>query len=142
MWAVEQYLMRVLLADDQVWLRSALRLFLEHEAACKVVGEVTNAQELPGSTAALHPDLILLDWELPGLNTDNARQRLIAALRAICPHLYIIVLGSDELRNNQPIVAGADAWFSRAEPPDRLQAVLHRAVATSEGHIVSPSASL
>jgi DNA-binding NarL/FixJ family response regulator len=129
--------MRVLLADDQVWLRSALRLFLEHEADCTVVGEVTHAQELPGSTTALHPDLLLLDWELPGLKTDGARRRLIAGLRAVHPLLYILALRGDEFVNSEPPEVGIDAWVSRAAPPDRLLAVLRQAVASHEAGVVS-----
>jgi DNA-binding NarL/FixJ family response regulator len=119
--------MRVLLADDQVWLRSALRLLLEQEPNIEVVGEVGNASALPTATASLHPDLILVDWELPDLKSTGARQRLITALRTLQPQVYIIALTSSQAANNAQL--GADAFVSKAEPPHGLLAALHRAQA-------------
>jgi DNA-binding NarL/FixJ family response regulator len=122
-------MMRVLLADDQVWLRSALRLLLEHQPNIEVVGEVGNADALPGSMADLHPDLILLDWELPDMKTTGARQRLITALRAIQPQVYIIALSSNHETDGHYLTVGVDAFVSKAEPPNRLLAALHWAEA-------------
>ena len=59
--------MRVLLADDQPQVRSALRLLLEEEPGLSVVDEVVSAGELLSRVEVTCPDLILLDWELPGL---------------------------------------------------------------------------
>jgi DNA-binding NarL/FixJ family response regulator len=119
--------MRVLLADDQVWLRSALRLLLEHEPGIEVVGEVGDAHALPGLTASLQPDLLLLDGELIGIKTDSARHRLILALRAIQPALYIIVLSSNHKTDGFRLTAGADAYVSKTEPPELLLAALRLA---------------
>jgi DNA-binding NarL/FixJ family response regulator len=118
--------MRVLLADDQVWLRSALRLLLEHEPNLEVVGEVANASAVPASMARLHPDLLLLDWELPDLKTMGARQRLITALRTLQPQLYIIALTSNQ-EGKTLHAAGVDAFVSKAEPPNGLLAAIHQA---------------
>jgi DNA-binding NarL/FixJ family response regulator len=121
--------MRVLLADDQVWLRSALRLLLEQEPNIEVVGEVGNASALPTATASLHPDLILVDWELPDLKSTGARQRLITALRTLQPQVYIIALTGNQETHITQLAAGADAFVSKAEPPHGLLAALHRAQA-------------
>ncbi len=127
--------MRVLLADSRVWLRSALRLLLEHEANVEVVGEVANTEALPRSISQLRPDLLFLDWQLPGLETHSARQFLLNKVRAIQPHLYIIALTNDLTNdhngdhsgsNRQPLL-GADAYVSKAEPPERLLTVLRQA---------------
>jgi CheY-like chemotaxis protein len=58
--------MRVLLADDEMNVRSALRLLLEQESGISVAGEVTNYTELVSQVKNINPDLVLLDWELPG----------------------------------------------------------------------------
>jgi DNA-binding NarL/FixJ family response regulator len=126
--------MRVLLADDQAWLRSALRLLLEHEPNIEVVGEASDARTLPGLTASLHPDLLLLDGELIGIKTNSARRRLITALRALHPDLYVIVLSNNHERNSSQLATGADAYVSKAEPPDRLLAALHRAGGVGWSH--------
>ena len=58
--------MRVLVADDDVHVRSALRLLLEQESDVQVVGESTAAEELVDEIERSHPGVVLLDWELPG----------------------------------------------------------------------------
>ena len=58
--------MRVLVADDQPHIRSALRLLLDHEPDLNVVGEAIDSQTLCTQIQVTQPDLLLLDWELPG----------------------------------------------------------------------------
>ena len=119
--------MRVLLADDQVWLRSALRLLLEHEANIEVLGEAADLHMLTSLMARLRPDLLFLDWQLPGLSTNNMRQQLIQQMRATQPDLFIIALTTDD--NAQSVLRwGVDASINKAEPPDQIIAVLHQAM--------------
>ena len=118
--------MRVLLADDQVWLRSALRLLLEHEANVEVVGETGNSRTLPLFVDRLRPDLLFLDWQLPGLDTNGARQQLLTCVRAIDPHLYIIALTNDD-DATRSLLLGANAFVNKAEPPERILTVLRQA---------------
>ena len=122
--------MRVLLADDQVWLRSALRLLLEHEANIEVVGEAENIRALPSMVNRLHPDLLFLDWQLPGLDTNSARQRLLDILHSIHPQMYIVALINDVNSNSRQLL-GADAYVNKAEPPERVVTVLRRAMGTT-----------
>ena len=100
--------MRVLLADDQVWLRSALRLLLENEANTEVVGEAGNARALALLVPRLQPELLFLDWQLPGLDTNSARHHLITSLRKDDPRLFIIALTNDD-KNPVCLRMGADA---------------------------------
>ena len=129
--------MRVLLADDQVWLRSALRLLLEHQPNLEVVGEVASASAVPAALARLHPDLLLLDWELPDLKTMAARQRLITTLRSLQPQLYIIALTSDQAGKNAHLAADVDAFVSKAEPPHYLLAAIQRAQVACEPNLLA-----
>lgn len=112
--------MRVLLADDQIWLRSALRLLLEYESDLEVVGEVASASAVLPSLVNLHPDLLLLDWDLPSLKTSEARRRLITALHAIHPQLHIIALTSNHETKNAHRTVGVDAFVSKTDPPNNL----------------------
>ena len=82
--------MRILLADDQPKVCSALRLLLEQEADTTVTVEAGNSKELLAAVERDCPDLLLLDWELPG----GKGAELIPALRARCPELVIIALSS------------------------------------------------
>jgi DNA-binding NarL/FixJ family response regulator len=118
--------MRVLLADDQSWLRSALRLLLEHEGNIEVVGETGNASSLPSFVRQVRPHLLFLDWQLSGLETDSKRRQLVDSLRAIEPNLYIVALTTDD-NVTACLLAGAAAVVNRAEPPEKVLAVLRQA---------------
>ena len=83
--------MRVLLADDQSKVRSALQLLLEQEPGMSLVGEAVEAEDLLAQAEAPQPDLVLLDWELPGLRTDD----WLSTLRTLCPRLKVIVCSHD-----------------------------------------------
>lgn len=112
--------MRVLLADDQPQVRSALRLLLEQESKIHIIDEVTNARDLLLQTQRICPDLILLDWELPGLSDIN----ILSILQECRPYLSIIALSVDLEAHELAITAGVDAFVSKGEPPEKLLAVV------------------
>lgn len=120
--------MRVLLVDDQVWLRSALRFLLEQEPGLEIVGEEGSLATLLVAVQRLHPDLVLLDWEMTGLKSAKARKELVAAVRAVAPHIYIIALCGGEMTNLWQRLNDADAFVSKAEPPEHLLAAVQQAV--------------
>ncbi|HXF63713.1 MAG TPA: response regulator transcription factor [Caldilineaceae bacterium] len=127
--------MRALLADDQAWLRSALRLLLEQEPDIEVVGEAANVQALLPLLRHLRPDLLFLDWQLPGADKASVRQRLLNTLRAIHPSVYIVALTNDDSAFCRLKAPGADAYISRAEPPEHVLAVVRQtAAARARGH--------
>ena len=112
--------MRVLLADDQPNVRSALQLLLEQELGLCEVGEATNVSGLLTQVETNCPDLVLLDWELPG----SKNIELWPPLRAKCPQLFVIVLSGHPEARQAALSAGADAFASKADPPERLLAAI------------------
>jgi DNA-binding NarL/FixJ family response regulator len=112
--------MRVLLADDQVKVRFALRILLERQPDVAVVGEASNARELADQIAATHPDALLLDWELPGL----VAPRTIATLLRNFPGLIVIALSGRSEARREAEMAGASAFVSKTDPPECLLAVM------------------
>jgi DNA-binding NarL/FixJ family response regulator len=112
--------MRVLLADDQTKVRSALRLLLEQEPEMSVVGEAADAEDLLAQAEATQPDLVLLDWELPSLRTDD----WLSILRTLCPHLKVIALSGRPEARQAALDAGAEAFVSKGDPPERLLAAM------------------
>ena len=113
--------MRIFLADDQHKVRSALRLLLENETGVQVVGEAVDAEGLLAGTTATCPDLVLLDWELPGL-TDGT----LSVLRRTHPGLCVIALSGRPEARRGALAAGADAFVSKANPPERLLAAIEK----------------
>ena len=106
--------MNILLADDQPRIRFALRILLEQQPGWLVVGEARDANELLDCAGEMHPDLVILDGELPGM--DNGRY--VAAVRSLSPGVCIIALGEDGPHRDP--AARPDAYASKANPPERL----------------------
>jgi DNA-binding NarL/FixJ family response regulator len=119
--------MRVLVADDESAVCSALRLLLGQEPGLSIVGEALEARELLAQVEATCPDLLLLDWELPGRRAvcaGGSRRDLLHALRFLCPQLKVIVLSGRPEAHRAALTAGADAFVSKGDPPERLLAAI------------------
>jgi DNA-binding NarL/FixJ family response regulator len=111
--------MDVLLADDQPKVRSALRLLLEHEPEIDVVGEAVDATGLLDWARVANPDLVLLDWELPGFE-----QALLGELRELCPTVNVIALSGQPEARQAALSAGADGFVSKGDPAEHLLAAI------------------
>jgi DNA-binding NarL/FixJ family response regulator len=116
----EVKVVRVLLADDQSKVRFALRVLLEKRSGLKVVGEAATAEDLLVQTELACPDMVLLGWELPGLAATSS----LSALRMTRPDLCVIALSGRPEARRASLDAGADAFVSKADPPDRLLAAI------------------
>lgn len=112
--------MRILLADDQARVRFALRALLAQQPGFEVVGEASSADDLVALLMTTRPDLALLDWELPGLAEGGG----LPVLRKLCPRLAVTVLSSRPGAHRAAQAAGADAFVSKGDPPERLLEVL------------------
>ena len=108
--------MRIMLADDQVQVRSALKLLLEQEAGLAVVAEVAEAEDLQPAVEASSPDLLLLDWELPGRQAGD----VVRTLREQYPDLVIVPMSGRPEASSGSLAAGAHAFVSKGDPPERL----------------------
>jgi DNA-binding NarL/FixJ family response regulator len=112
--------MRVILADDQPEVRSALRLLLEEKPGIQVLAEASTTRELLQQVRDNCPDLLLLDWELPG----NDPAGLISLLRALCPQLTVIALSSRPQAKPAAVEAGVRHFICKSEPPEQLLTAL------------------
>ena len=119
--------MRVVLADCQGKVRSALRLLLEQECEACVAVEADDAGSLLLAVQDFAPDLLLMDWHLPG----QPPEELLAALRAECPGAFIAVLSGRPEVCDVALAAGANAFVCKGDPPEMLLDVLAQARAAS-----------
>lgn len=120
--------MRVLVADDQAKVRSAMRFLLEHEPHLHVVGEAVDAADLLRMVRTRCPDLVLLDWELPGLKA----QDLLSVLHKACAGLMVIALSGRPEARREALDAGAHAFVSKGDPPERLLAAIRDAAQSGQ----------
>lgn len=123
--------MKVLIADDQSGVRSALRFLLEQEKTDCVVTEVTDGDSLLSQAARICPDVILLDAELAGLTVESKKQKaqslpdILADIRALCPRVKVIALTSrPELRHKGKNFQ-ADILINKTDPPETLVKIIH-----------------
>ena len=106
----------ILIGDAQPRVRFGLHVLLEEQRGWRVIGEARDAQTLLDRICGGCPDLVLLDWELPGMSAEE----LLATIRRACPDLRVIFLsGKDELRE-AALRAGADVFVCKADPPEKL----------------------
>lgn len=112
--------MRVIVADDHAEVRSALKLVLEQEPEVVVVGEATDGKGLLAQAESIQPDLVLLDWELPG----RSAVHLVRDLRRLNPLVRVIALSGRPEVSRAALAAGANAFVSKGDPPERLLAAL------------------
>jgi DNA-binding NarL/FixJ family response regulator len=113
--------MHILLADDQPKLRLGLKLLLKREPEFNISAEASDAESLWDQLKTFEPDVLLLDWELPGLNPVDALRRL----RAVFPCLQVIALSGRVEARHAALAAGADAFVSKGSPPEQLLAALN-----------------
>ncbi|MCU1385604.1 MAG: DNA-binding response regulator [Acidobacteria bacterium] len=73
----------ILIVDDHEVVRAGLRAVLEGDPRLTVVGEADNGDEACRKTAELHPDLVVMDLSMPGLNGADATRRLIKKFPAV-----------------------------------------------------------
>ena len=108
---------RILLVDDHPLTRSALAALLQQHGF-EVVGEAADGEEAIDAAGRLHPDLILLDLSMPGLDGITALPRL----REAAPDCEVVVLTASGMEENllAAIRAGAAGYLLKSEPPARI----------------------
>jgi DNA-binding NarL/FixJ family response regulator len=125
----------ILLADDQPLLRMGFRLVLEAQADMRVVGEAGDGAAAVRLAADKHPDVVLMDVRMPGVDGIEATRR-IAATASATRVLILTTFDLDEYAY-AGLRAGASGFLLKdVPPPDLLSAI--RAVASGDA-VVAPS---
>jgi DNA-binding NarL/FixJ family response regulator len=117
-------MVRVIVADSTAKVRFALGVMLRQRAGVELVGEAIDAQDLLKQVREMTPDIVLLDWKLRG----PPAQDTLGAVRACCPGTYLIVLSYRPESRAEAMAAGAHAFVSKVDPPDRLVAAIEAAL--------------
>ena len=112
----------IVLADDHRVVRAGLRLLLDSEPDFEVVGEAGDVSESMRKVSAFHPDVLVLDLNMPG----EATLDVIPALRSEFPQTQIVVLTmqSDPAFARDALRAGALGYvLKEAADGELVQAV-------------------
>lgn len=120
---------RVVIADDVEDLRTLYRLVLEASGSFEIVAEAATGVDAVALATAHHPDLVLLDLAMPGMDGVEALPRILQG----SPSSKVVVLsafGEDAL-GAEVRSAGASAFIEKGVTPtdlvDRLARIMHAA---------------
>jgi len=109
---------RILLADDHPVVRDGLAAILGTQPDFAIVGQASTGAEAVQLAAQLHPDVILLDLEMPGMDGVEALRRIRAA-RAAAQVIVFTAFDADE-RILGAVQAGAKGYLLKGAPRDEL----------------------
>jgi len=117
-------MIRLIIADDHKMFRDGLRSLIDRHRDIEVVGEAESGQKLLERLAPLHPDLVILDVSMPGLNGIEAARRI----REIDPSVRIIMLSmhADRRYVIESLRAGASGYLLKDDGFEELVRAIPR----------------
>ena len=123
----ESSVVRVALVEDNRVFREALELLLGMRPGVEVVAAVENGNDVIELCRNHQPDVVVMDYRLPGLDGVQAT----AALRKECPEVAVVCLtASANLREMEALKeAGAVACLTKDEELDDIVAAIRDAAA-------------
>ena len=114
---------RVVLADDHVFVRDGIKSLLENEANIEVVGEATDGLEALSIVKTLNPDLLILDIRMPNLTGIE----VVEKLRSENNLVKIVMLSMHESEEYvlKSIKAGADGYLLKGSSKEEFLKAVH-----------------
>jgi len=138
---------RVILADDQALFREGLRTLLSTRPELEVLGEAANGQEAVALVERLHPDVVLMDLQMPVMDGIRAT----AHIRQRWPSIPVLVLTTfdDDANLFGALRAGAAGYLLKDVSSETLLAAITAAArgeaflqSTVTGRVVAAFARL
>jgi len=128
---------RILIVEDEISVRHAVRTFLEYQAHLEVCGEAANGVEAMEKATALRPDLILLDLSMPIMNGVE----VASLIRARMPATPVVVytMFDDVLGKPLASTLGIAAIVSKSDGLTKLLARIDALLASNA--LVQPPAA-
>ncbi|HEY4666367.1 MAG TPA: response regulator transcription factor [Anaerolineales bacterium] len=123
---------RIIIADDHLVVREAIRVMLEMEPEFEVVGEASDGNKALELAAQLEPDLVLMDIRMEGMDGVEATR----LLRQRFPNMGVLILtgfGDDEVLLNA-VEAGAQGFLLKDASADEVKSAILRVV-QGESHM-------
>lgn len=120
-------IIRVVLADDHVFVRDGIKSLLENEANIEVVGEAIDGTDALEVVAAGKPDLLIVDIRMPNLTGIE----VVKKLRSENNNVKIIMLSMHESEEYvlKSIKAGADGYLLKGSSKEEFLKALHTVAA-------------
>ncbi len=113
----------LMLVDDHEVVRVGLRTFLETQEDFETVAEANNGEAAIDAALKAHPDVILMDITMPGMDGMEATRRL----QSLCPDCRVLALTvhDDKQYFMQMLAAGASGYITKQAAADELVEAIH-----------------
>ncbi|URM36596.1 response regulator transcription factor [Flavobacterium anhuiense] len=120
-------IIRVVLADDHVFVRDGIKSLLENEANIEVVGEAIDGADALEVVTATNPDLLIVDIRMPNLTGIEVVEKLRNEKNSV----KIIMLSMHESEEYvlKSIKAGADGYLLKGSSKEEFLKALHSVAA-------------
>lgn len=121
---------KLVLADDHAVVRSGLRMLLQAQPDMEIVGEATCGAQALAQVQLLHPDIILMDIQMPGMNGIEATRQI----KEVCGETAVLALTmhEDDQYFFEMLQAGASGYVPKRAAPDEL---VHAIRTVSRGEV-------
>lgn len=126
---------RVLLVDDHAMMRAGFRAILASAPGIEVVGEAGTGTEALAQTAALRPDVVCMDVQMPDMDGLEATRRLVADPDVTASVVVVTTFDRDDYLF-AALQAGASGFLLKNAGPEQLVAAV-RLVAAGDA-LLSP----
>ncbi|MEU7553344.1 response regulator transcription factor [Streptomyces sp. NPDC044571] len=110
---------RIVIADDERMVRTALRVILEAEPDLEVVGEAASGAEAVPLIRSLAPDVVLMDVRMPEIDGIRATEQIMAAM-ADPPRIVVVTTFENDAYVYEALRAGAAGFLLKRADPDEL----------------------
>jgi len=102
-------MIRILLVDDQNLVQQGIKSLLDRDPEVEVIGTIKDGRSAVMQIKKLHPDIVLLDIEMPGMDGITATKYITH----LAPQTKVIILSSHEDKKylTQALMAGAKAYI-------------------------------
>ncbi|RKS76977.1 DNA-binding NarL/FixJ family response regulator [Actinomadura pelletieri DSM 43383] len=113
---------RVLIADDQKMVRTALRTVLGQRDEMVIVGEAEDGPHAVTAAIDLRPDVVLMDVRMPGMTGVEATRRILGGWPHPGPRPRVLMLTTFDLDEyvHAALRAGADGFILKNNTPEQL----------------------
>jgi DNA-binding NarL/FixJ family response regulator len=113
---------RTFLVDDNATARRAVATYLAMTPGIEVVGQASDGREALAAVPLCQPDLVLMDWTMPGLSGLEATQQLTA--QGAAPPVVLLTLHEGAEYAQAAAAAGAAGLVSKAAVGEQLLPLL------------------
>jgi DNA-binding NarL/FixJ family response regulator len=118
---------RVVLVEDNDTFRETLELLFGLRDEIEVVASVSTGDKAPPVVRELQPDVVLMDYRMPGLNGAEATRAVLAAYPAT--HVVCLTASVTNQEVDEVLAAGAVACVTKDQDFDKLVATIRDAAA-------------